>query len=76
MRTEEIGTLTIVQLDPAAASPASKNLLKSELGFDLPPNISEETILWVRERLLTLRREWQGLDDWSAIVLDYPSKTS
>ena len=76
MRTEEIGSLTIVQLDPTATSPMSTNLLRSELGFDLPPNISEGTILWVRKRLADLRREWQGLEDGSAIVVNYPSKTS
>jgi hypothetical protein len=75
MHTEEVGTLTLVRLDPAAPSPPSTDLLRSELGFGLPPNISEETILQVRERLADLRRQWQGLDDGSAIVLTYHGKT-
>jgi hypothetical protein len=74
MRTEEFGGLTMVQLDPAATNPASTKLLQSALGFDFPPNTSEETILWIRDRLADLRRKWQGLDDGSAIVLAYPGK--
>jgi hypothetical protein len=74
-RTEEFATLTMVRLDPAATSPASTNLLRSELGFGLPPNTSEETILRIRKRLADLRRQWQGLNDGSAIVLTYHGKT-
>jgi hypothetical protein len=74
MRTEEIGTLTMVRLDPAATGPASTNLLRSELGFGLPPDTSEETTRRVRKRLADLRHKWQGLDDGSAIVLTYSGK--
>jgi hypothetical protein len=75
MCTEELGTLTMVRLDPAATSPVSTHLLRSALGFGLAPQTSEESILWIRKRLADLRRTWQGLDDGSAIALTYPGKS-
>jgi hypothetical protein len=72
MRIEETGTLTTVRLDPSASPPAGAGQLGVESGFELPEGTSEERVRSIRNRLGDLRRQWQSLDDGTAIILTYP----
>ena len=72
IRIKEAGSLTMVRLDPTACTSAGSRQLSAELRFELPEGASEETILSIRRRLGDVRREWQSLDDGTAIVLVYP----
>jgi hypothetical protein len=74
LRSEQIGALTVVGLDPAASGSDQTTRLSSGFGFDLPEGTSEETLSFLRARLNDLRREWQGLGDGVAMVLTYPGQ--
>jgi len=76
MRTEHVGTLAMVRLDPSASDSAGSRQLASQLGFELPEGVSAATVLSIQERLGELRMRWQSLDDGAAVVLTYPGHGS